>query len=112
MTNLKKIENIGSLDELIELESRSLYVDSAGQQIETFASYAAGVWANVIYGAGSEKDLSGKETDLDEIIFIIRFDAGLNQTMRILYNSIYYDIQKIHILGRQRYQKIYTKSRE
>lgn len=110
--NLRHIENINSLDQLIDIESRTVAVSTAGQAVETFASYASSVWANKIYLRGSEKDSSGRETDFDDIGFIIRYDSGINQTMRIIHDSIEYDIQRIEVIGRDRFMKIYTKSRE
>ena len=99
------------MDRRIVLEQCTTTIDAAKQQIETWSTYSE-VWASKKHGSGTEPVNGGKETDLDKVVFTIRYDANVTQKMRVLYNSIIYDIEQIKEVGRQHLLELITESRE
>lgn len=112
MTNLKFIKYIGALDEIITIQQRSISIDNAGQQIESWSDYLTSIFCDIKYGTATEKEDSGRITDFDVLIFFIRYDSGVDQTMRILYDNAVFDILSIKKVGRQRFLEISAKARE
>lgn len=104
-------EVIGRLDRRITIEQCARTLDDARQQIETWSTYAT-VWANKKDGGGTEPVNAGRETDLSKTIFTIRFDANVTQKMRVVYNTIVYDIEQINEKGRSHLMELITESRE
>lgn len=110
-TNLGHIEKIGRLDRIITIEQGSPTIDSARQETLTWSTYST-PWAAKMDGGGKEAIDAGRETDFSKVVFTIRYDSGVNQKMRVLYNSIYYDIIQLNEIGRERFLEIITESRE
>lgn len=112
MTNLKFIKYIGELDEIITIEQRSIAIDNAGQQIESWSPYLTSIFCDIKYATATEKEDGGRITDFDVLIFYIRYDSGVNQAMRILYDNAIFDILGIKKVGRERFLEITGKARE
>lgn len=103
---------VGSLDQQITIQSRSLAKQSSGQETETWSNFAASIWANISYGAAGEKYEADEKVSETEIIFTIRYLASVNETMRVVYDSENYYIKSISRIGRQRYLKIKAEKKD
>ena len=97
--------NIGALDRKITIQAattvRSSTTGEATQSWTTFAS----VWATVTYPnesfASDEGNELGRETAITPVNFTVWFRNDLNEGMRILYDSQYYDIMRINKVGQR-----------
>jgi SPP1 family predicted phage head-tail adaptor len=92
--------NIGRLDRKIVIESETLGTNAIGEYNSTWATYHT-TFANVIKGTGGENIEADQVTATNKVKFKIRYFAGINETMRILYNGFYYDITEIQELDRE-----------
>lgn len=94
------------LDRQITIEQRSGAPDGFGQVQTTWATYAA-PYAAVLHSRGSE-NLEDVLTYYDQpVTFLIRYDSGVNEKMRILHdNGRYYEIKSIEEIGRREMLKI------
>lgn len=108
MENLSKIlPDIASLDETIYLQSYTTAGDSYGGLTKTWATYATEK-ARIEYTATTSGEDYVNHVNLSvlRIAFTIRWRDGVTVKDRVLYNSEYYDIVKIEVLGRRRFIKI------
>lgn len=96
--------NIGALDRKITIQSKTDSVSSTtGERIPVWATYAQ-VWATVTYPknqASDEKNENGKRVATTPVEFTIYYRADLNEKMRILYDSEYFDIMRINRAGQR-----------
>ena len=92
--------NIGKLDRRIDIESWTYLANAQGEKVATYSVFHS-AFAHVQKAGGNEREEGQKETATNKVKFKIRFFAGINETMRIVYNSIYYDILEIQELGRE-----------
>ena len=105
--------NIGSFDRQIVIETFTTVKDAAGQAIKTWAA-AGTFWAKVEETGGGE-DFEPKElVGLNKKKFYIRTctDTNIDVTMRILYNTDYYNIRHIAEMGRKQYAVISAEKRD
>lgn len=108
MENIAKIlPDIASMDEKVELQSFTTAADAYGGLTKTWATYAT-VWARVEYATTTSDEDYVNHVNLStlRIGFTCRWYSGVTVKDRILYNSEYYDIAKIEVLGRRKFLKI------
>lgn len=105
MENLSKIlPDIAALDTKVELQSFTTSADSYGGLTKTWTTYAT-EWARIEYSAtGSGEDYDGHiNLSVLRVAFTIRWRDSVTVKHRVLYESEYYDIRKIEVLGRRRF---------
>ncbi len=87
--------NAGKLGKLITIQQQSATQDEYGAQIVTWSSFGIDRWAQVEPLRGREY-FTGKQIQSGiDTRFTIRYIAGITPKMRILYNSLSYDIESI-----------------
>ena len=65
-------------------------------------SVLVSVWAQVKWVAGRvSRDNVGKDMTITDVEFTIRYQATINTTQRVLYNSQYYVIDAVEEIGRR-----------
>jgi len=101
--------NPGDFDQRITIQGVSESVDTFGQRVQTFSTLAV-VWAKVEEKRGSEGEDSNQIVATRMVEFLIRYRAGLNERMRIVYRGNTYMIESI-ISGddRKKTLRIHTK---
>ena len=80
--------NIGRLDSLITIQSKTTVQDAAGQEIETWAEFAT-VWANRKGVKGSERFVARQELAARAATYRIRWISGVDEQMRVVDGSTY-----------------------
>lgn len=105
--------NIGKLDRRICIEQPSASRGGSGQELLTWSTFAE-CWAAVEYPGTrtDEQVVADQEVSITSVIFRIRYRDGLNQKMRILYNSNYYDILNVLEVGRKDYLRLPARIHE
>jgi len=86
--------DIGRLNKRITIQSQSASFDSAGQQLETWSTFAT-VWANIKHKSGSETIKSDSMTSTVKASMRIRYLAGVNAGMRVTYQNVLYRIEAV-----------------
>jgi SPP1 family predicted phage head-tail adaptor len=99
---------IGQLDRRITLKSYTSSQNDYGEMIDTYDTGTT-VWAAVRFGSGNERMVADKATVVGDVIFTIRFRAGLTEKTRIVWDGINWDIQHIAYLGRRQFIDIIAK---
>ena len=102
---------IGNLDRRITVQTSTTSTDAVGQPIETWATYRK-AWAMLTYDRGDEYFEADQKTAVRIVKFIIRYDSGVTEKMRICYGSGLYDIRAIEEIGRQKYLVLKTEKRD
>ena len=92
--------NIGRLDRKIVIESYTSAKNEQGESVSSWTTYHT-AFAGVMKDGGTDREEASKTTATQKVKFKIRFFDGINETMRVLYNSNYYDITQIQELGRE-----------
>jgi len=89
----------GQRDKIITIQSRTETTDTYGGTVHTWADFGQPIWAAVLPLRG--RDLVAAQAAQNETTtrFNIRWIAGLNATMRIVYDSKYYDITALIDIG-------------
>lgn len=112
MSAMKEVAKIGNMDRRITIQSFTATQDESGGEILTWKDWKH-VSAKLTYPntVGKEAYLGLKEegfqlTATRNVIFTIRYIAGLNEKMRIIYNGGLYDIIAIQELARRRFFSI------
>lgn len=105
--------NIGQFDRRICIEAPSTSRGASGQELLTWSTFAE-CWASVEYPGTrtDEQVVADQEVSITSVIFRIRYRDGLNQKMRILYNSNYYDILNVLEVGRKDYLRLPARIHE
>lgn len=97
--------NIGALDRKITIQTPTNVVSSTtGERNQTWDTLES-VWATVTYPKGSTERVEGQDqarvTAITPVEFTIYYRTDVNETMRILWDSEYYDIQRINKVGQR-----------
>lgn len=93
---------LGDLDRRILIEQYTTAKDAYGQRVQSWTTYRQ-VWAKIAYEGGQE-DFEAEQKSVNRIVkFFVRYDSGITEKMRISYGSLYYDINNIEEIGRQKY---------
>ena len=88
------------LDRRLIIEQWSESRDTYGQEVRTWSTLAT-VWAGVKLNVGKENFVSKEKVKERIVDFKIRFRTDLNNEMRLIYESNYYEIEDIVELGRE-----------
>jgi SPP1 family predicted phage head-tail adaptor len=84
----------GNLRNRITIQQSTPSQDTFGEPILTWATYTR-PWAEIKHGSGSEPYSGDQYAAISNVEFKIRYDAGVNERMRISWDSRLFDI--IHI---------------
>lgn len=96
----------GNLDRYITIQQPS-YSDSAygDNEVVSYSTYTQ-CWAEKTDLAGTEDDDMAQISAQQFVKWKIRYDSGVHERMRILYDSKYYDITSIQEIGRRHFLEI------
>lgn len=101
------LSDIGKLDRIVTvLKPDVTTVNDFGHKSNTYLT--TDMNAALSYKQRAEKMISGKDTQIDIKVFIIRYTA-LSLTDKMRYESKDYDIIDIEEVGRRRYLKVTCK---
>ena len=91
-----KNEILGRMTERIILESVTETRSASGQVNESWSTFAT-VWSAVDYqkSGSDEKEITAKQTTVRNVEFTVRHRTDFNEKMRINFDSIIYDIERI-----------------
>ena len=92
----------GKLDRRISLQTATLTYNSYGESVSTWATTYT-VWADVWPLPYNEQVEGDRKTEGTLFKVRIRYQSGVIPTMRLVYNSSYYDIVSIQEGNRQEY---------
>ena len=87
--------NAGKLRKLITIQQQSATNDEYGAQIISWSSFGIDRWADVEPLQGREYFAGQQFNSKVDTKFILRYVAGVTPKMRILYNSLSYDIESV-----------------
>ena len=97
----------GNLDRYITIESYTEAQSSSGYPVRTYSTYSQ-VWAERLPSSGDESVIDNQITAKQGVDWMIRYDSGVNEKMRISYGSEYYNIESVEEIGRRYYLKLKT----
>ncbi len=100
----------GRLDRKITIQEPTTTLNDYGEE-ETTWSKVADVWAEVKQQSARETWGAGKVAET-EIAFKIRYRTGIDETCRVIYDSVNYDITGVREIGRQDGLEIMAKAIE
>ena len=86
--------DIGKLNKRIVIQIQSATYDAAGQQVESWSTFAT-VWANIKHNSGLETIKSDALASSVKSSMRIRYLAGVNAGMRVVYSGIQYEITAV-----------------
>ena len=95
----------GQFDRRITIEQVIETRDAVGDPIPTWSVFTTR-WARKVDRKGSEQFKAERETAEREVVFEIRHLAGVNETMRILFDGDAYDIEEVLEVRRRQFQTI------
>lgn len=95
----------GQFDRRITIEQPTETRDLVGDPITAWSEFATR-WARKIDRRGTERFQAERETAEREVLFEIRYLAGVNETMRILFDGDTYDIEEVLEVRRRQFQTI------
>jgi SPP1 family predicted phage head-tail adaptor len=77
----------GELDQLVTIQQRSTTKDAVGQQVETWSTFLANVWAAARPLRGAEFFAAGQTQAQETILFRIRYRDGVTSGMRVVWRG-------------------------
>ena len=83
--------HLGELDRLIVIEQETRTLDSANYTTVTWATYLT-VWAKLESALGSELNESNEKVAKQTVSFVVRYESGITEKMRVKMDSKYYYI--------------------
>lgn len=84
----------GKLDRRITIQQRAVVQNTFGEEVEGWTD-VFGSWARVEWSDGGESLGAGQRTAAQTVKFHIRFRAGVEPKMRVVYDGENYDIQDV-----------------
>jgi len=91
--------DIGDLNQRIQIQTRDAGLDAAGQQAQTWATtYTVWAWIKGASGMASARQYEpqdGVAVALNTYSFRIRHLSAVTAGMRIVFNSVNYDIKQV-----------------
>lgn len=81
----------GKLFQEIVIEQRGETINSIGESVASWSTYAS-CYAEVVNTGGSEVTIANQVNGIFDTTFKIRYDSGIRSTMRIVHRSRYYNI--------------------
>lgn len=107
---LQSKEQVGKLDRRIRIQLRTVGANASNEDAELGWSDFSQVWAKVEEKSGGEYYRDDKLTAVTVADFTIRYQRGITEEMRIVFNRRYYGIKSILFVDRERYIKITAQS--
>jgi SPP1 family predicted phage head-tail adaptor len=101
---------IGKLDRRIVIEQQVTAKDDWNYDYTTWTTYAT-VWANKMDKGATEREEVDRQTALTRTIWNIRYNSGVNATMRISFGGLYYYITGVEEVNRRQEMNVYTELR-
>ena len=98
---------LGKLDRYITIQTFTTSPNSYGEEIKTWSTYLS-CWAQRVEASGGEGVTFDQVVAKQTIDFRVRYDSGINEKMRILYDSDYYNIENIQEEKRRDYLMLKT----
>jgi SPP1 family predicted phage head-tail adaptor len=89
-----------NLDRKIEIQSITPVKNNFGEEAITWTHFAY-AWASVNYKGGREGFYARQVVATGEVVFKIRYIAGITETMKIIYDGKKFDIRNIAESGRR-----------
>ena len=96
----------GKIDRQIVIEQSTPTRNSVGENVDVWSTFDT-VYAEIRPAGGRERDFGGGHRAEADLVFKIRWQAGVTRVMRIVYDGDNYDITRIHPLGRREALEIY-----
>jgi len=84
----------GRLKDWIEIQQVSITFDQYNSEIESWTEFDS-VWSEFAPTRGAEKVVAAQLREVQTFTVTIRHLPGINTTMRVLFDSDYYDITSI-----------------
>lgn len=80
---------IGELNRKITIEQLSQGKDSEGGLTESWSAFVSDVWAKIDNYSGNEPSITkhGGLVGVSRVLFVIRYIAGVDSTMRVVYDG-------------------------
>jgi SPP1 family predicted phage head-tail adaptor len=100
--------SLAGLDRRITIEVNTPTPDAYGQPVDSWGTFAT-IWAKKRDIRGDEYFAAQQMNAKVDSVFTIRHLSGLLNTMRISYDSKYWDIRSINELGRNEGMEIYAE---
>jgi len=86
--------DIGDFNKRIILQSQSSTYDLAGQQVESWSTFAT-VWANIKHNSGLETIKSDALASTVKTSIRIRYLSGVHAGMRVIYSGLQYEVTAV-----------------
>ena len=105
---------VGRLDKSVVIQQNTIAADEFGsKQTDSWSTYAT-VWAQIIWPGVSKTETieNSQKVSVSSPIIRVRYDSGINETMRVQYDSQNYYIKGISEIGRNKGLDLYTERRD
>lgn len=92
---------IGAMDEQIYIEQQTNTVAGNGERLTSWIPYLI-CWAERKYTGGGEETEAHELVGINKQVFRVRFDSGINSTMRVRDSSNnIFDIRHVEVVDRR-----------
>lgn len=102
---------LGDLDRLIIIEQPTETKDAAGHMSKTWATYSS-PWAKLEAKTGGEDYESNELVGQRSVNWVVRYDAGITQKMRVNNGGLFYEIMDFQYLDRNCFMRLITEVRD
>ena len=102
---------VGELDRRILFQNPTETQQTNGEILNTWTSHGYR-WAKAEPFTATEINEGGMLTVYSRAVFTVRYDAAINEKMRIYYDGKIFNIQGFSEIGRRQYQRIECDSRQ
>ena len=101
---------IGTLDRRVIIEQQVASKDDWNYDALTWTTYAT-VWAAKMDRQSGEQEEVDRQTAILRTVWTMRYNSGVNATMRISYGGLLYYITGVEELGRRDAMRVHTEQR-
>ena len=102
---------LGNLDRPIVIEQFTSSFDSSNNEIKTWSTYSS-PWANLEAKRGGEGYESNELVGGRSVNWIVRYDSGITQKMRVNDGGVYYEILDYQYLDRNCFMRLITEVKD
>lgn len=102
---------LGNLDRPIVIEKFTSSLDSSNNETKTWATYSS-PWAKLEAKSGGESYEAGELVGSRSVNWIVRYDSGITQKMRINDGGVYYEILDFQYLDRNCFMRLITEIKD
>jgi SPP1 family predicted phage head-tail adaptor len=107
--NILQKYRIGELDQRVQIMSATETQSGSGAIIQTWAEYATR-WASVTPTGGNEVIIADAPQAISKCRFVFRYDSGIDEKMRLVWDSHSYNSVSREIVPRNRFLIIIAQS--